>query len=229
MILIGHRGASGHSLENSISSFNRAIEMKVDYIELDIQETADGRFIVFHDYYLERCTGAIGNVRDYSFGHIRENIKLNNDEVIPSLEEICSFAKDNHAKLIIELKTDNAAKKVSAIVERFLEKTNFIIGSFFHEQLVDLKQQFNDTQTCAMFECYPIEVEEYIKKLEVNFAAVGFESTNQSLVERIQSVGVKVFTWTVNEVRDLKTAHDMNVNGIITNYPDRLKQVLRGQ
>ncbi|MBW1727447.1 MAG: hypothetical protein JRF31_11725 [Deltaproteobacteria bacterium] len=76
MFVIGHRGAAGHAPENTIESIDCAIEMGVDYIEIDVQPTRDGRLVVFHDRTMRRLTGLDGYVREYTFVELTEKANL---------------------------------------------------------------------------------------------------------------------------------------------------------
>lgn len=214
---IAHRGASGLELENSLSSFKLANKMGADIIELDIQITRDNEFVVFHDYKIDRCTNGEGKVRDFTLKELQSKYLLNNGEQILSLKEFCEYQSKQGSKVIIELKNPKTSIQVYNIVREFLDVKKFIIGSFFHEQILNLKTYDKKVNTCVMFECFPLSVESFIIETKVNYAAIGFESTSKDLVSRIQSKGVKVFVWTVNTKEDSEVAVKMGVDGIISN------------
>ena len=222
MLRIAHRGASGYEQENSMKAFHKAIELGVDIIELDIQQTSDGKFVIFHDHYLDRCTNSSGRISELTLDLIDHRVRLKNGDKIPHLEEVCSHLKKNNAVALFELKNDYSAEKVFEIINSIVDPDNFIIGSFFHKQILELKNKIPNAITCLMFESLPVNLYEYLMKTKVNYAAVGFESTNQKLISTIKSASVKALVWTLNESREIKLAHKYCVDGIISNFPDRI-------
>ena len=222
MIGIAHRGASGHELENSMAAFKRAIELGISVIELDVQRTADNHFVVFHDSMLGRCTESGDKISEVSIKYLREEVRLKNGEPIPELFEVCQLFKDNNTTTLIELKNEDSATDVLSIVVEILPWENFIIGSFFHKQIVQLKKSFPQVQTCIMFEGYLLDLPEYLKRAQVNFAAVGFDSASKVMVNEIKKTGVQALVWTVNDPDDIALAKNMRFDGIISNYPERI-------
>ena len=85
-----------------------------------------------------------------------------------------------------------------------------------------MKNKIPNAITCVMFKSFPVNLYGYLMKTKVNYAAVGFESTNQKLISTIKSASVKALVWTLNESREIKLAHKYCVDGIISNFPDRI-------
>lgn len=222
MIKIAHRGASGYEFENSISAFKKAVALGIRYVELDVRLTSDNQLIVFHDHRLDRCTNSNGYVRDFTFDEIRNKVLLSNGEKIPSLIEVCNLLCKHEVNVLIELKNDNIGALVYKDTISVMKPSQFIIGSFFHQQILEIKQQNQELQTCIMFESYPINLAQYIRETRVDFVAFGFESSSSSLVKEIKSVKAKALVWTIDDSEDIKKAKDLNVDGIISNYPDRI-------
>ena len=222
MIRIAHRGASGHKFENSISAFKEAIQLGIEYVEFDVRKTSDNQLIVFHDDSLDRCTNAHGWIEDYTYKEITDNILLLNDEKIPLLSEVCQLLKNHDVKALVELKDDNSAQQVLQEILKNLPPNKFIIGSFFHKQILELKIRHPELLTCIMFECYPIDLASYVKKVKADFVAVGFKSSTANLIAEIRLANAKTFLWTVNDKEDIAKAKALNVDGIISNYPDRI-------
>ncbi|HZY80952.1 MAG TPA: glycerophosphodiester phosphodiesterase family protein [Cyclobacteriaceae bacterium] len=222
MLKIAHRGASGYELENSMSAFKKAIELGVDLVELDLQLTKDDQLVVFHDYALDRCTNSKGLIADVTLADLRKNVLLKNGEKIPTLTEVCDLFADHDVPLLVELKNTNTAAKAYKELISKLSGDDFSLGSFFHKQIYNLKSQWPDASTCIMFESYPIDLTIYLKKLKVDYVAAGFESTTPEMVDEIRKANVKSLVWTVNTVEDIREAKKMNVDGIISNYPDRI-------
>ena len=225
MIVIAHRGASGYKLENSMSAIKKAIELNVDWVEVDLQLTKDGKLVVFHDHYLERCTNSTGYLKNRNIDELIKKTSLNNGEKIPTLSELCKVLSEGEIKCLFELKNENTACQAYQEISSYLKDEKFAIGSFFHQQIMELKLQFKDATTCAMFESYPIDLASYLLKVNVDYVAIGFESTNAQMINEIKELGIKTFVWTVNESRDIKKAKEIGVDGIISNYPDKISTI----
>ncbi len=222
MIRIAHRGASAYELENSLKAIYKAFEFEVDFIEMDIQSSSDGRLVIFHDHNLDRCTNTNGPIINRTFDELKSRVRLNNGEKIPSLTEICEILEQHGIPGIFELKNDNTAIRAYKEISAVLSTRDFVIGSFFHKQLLELKDEYPVARTCAMLECYPIELKSYLERLKVDYVALGFESTNEEMITEIKSAKVKSLVWTLNEEKDIQDAISLNVDGIISNYPDRI-------
>ena len=113
MLCIGHRGAMGHEPENTLRSVNKALELGVDAVEIDVYNIEE-RAIVFHDRTLGRTTNGTGNIADCSFAYLR-SLDAGKGEQIPTLEEVIE-AIDRQAVIDIELKGGHTAKLVARAI-----------------------------------------------------------------------------------------------------------------
>ena len=149
MEILAHRGASGTAPENTIAAFKKALIDGCDGFEFDVQQTKDGKIVVFHDWTLERTSNGQGHLRDYTLEELK---KLDvgswfsdefKGEQIPTLEETLDIIPDD--KLInIELKEEHSVErgtenKVLEIIKRYPNK-NIIVSSFSHNLLKNLKE-----------------------------------------------------------------------------------------
>jgi glycerophosphoryl diester phosphodiesterase len=103
ILRIGHRGAAGHAPENTVAAIRRGISLGVDFVELDVQCTRDGRLVVIHDKLVDRTTDGIGLVSDMTWDKL-QLLDAGQGEGIPSLEEALAAA-DGHVGVILEAKT----------------------------------------------------------------------------------------------------------------------------
>src|SRR5215469_16982173 len=101
--VVGHRGAMGHSPENTMASFERGLELGADWIELDVHLSRDGALIVIHDETLERTTNGHGLVRDHSLAELKQ-LDAGDGERIPTLDEVLDWAKQRNTVIDIEIK-----------------------------------------------------------------------------------------------------------------------------
>jgi glycerophosphoryl diester phosphodiesterase len=221
MYVIGHRGAAGYCLENTMEGFLKAYEIGVDFIETDIQQTKDKKFVVFHDNLLDRITDHHGYISHYTKDEL-DKVILTNGEKIPSLEELCTFCCKNSLKVFLEIKNDSTAEEIEQIASQYLSIDQYIIGSFFHPQIEKLKQKKMEVQTCVIFEGVLCEIENYLSTLKSNYVSISIESCNDYLIDTIKFCGKKLIFWTVNVESDIKKFIGYNPVGIISNFPDRI-------
>jgi glycerophosphoryl diester phosphodiesterase len=220
---IGHRGAAGYEVENSRASILKSIELQVDYIEIDIQSSKEGELVVFHDLFLNRLTNGNGLVKDLTISEI-QMFKLINGEKIMSFESLCEFCSEKKVKLLVELKNEDIAFKAFNIISKYYkDPDDYIFCSFFHDQLKQIKINI-EINTCIIFEGLPIKMEDYVILSGAKYVSLGFGSVNKELISRIHSLGRKVFLWTIDDPWELEFAYQMNPDGIISNFPNRIKR-----
>ena len=127
-LIIGHRGAKGHIVENTLESIEKALELGVDGIEIDIFKCKSGELVVFHDKTLNRLTDAEGLIESLDIDSIRK-IKIFNRYKIPTLIEVLDLI-DGKVFLNIELKGSETALLTNQIIKSYLEKGNWTIEKF---------------------------------------------------------------------------------------------------
>ena len=222
---IGHRGAKGHLAENTLASFQKAFDLGCDGIELDVHMSADGEVIVIHDETVDRTANGKGRIADLSLTQLK-HLKIDGAHEIPTLSETVSFAPKD--KLInIELKVKIAAKPVMHLIEKFVVENGFIyaqflVSSFDWVALKEIREANPNIPLGVLTETdleLAVGFSESIKSetLHPYFHLLTAENTKQ-----IQQKGIGVFPWTVNEHEDLIRMKSFGVDGIITDFPDRL-------
>lgn len=222
---IGHRGAKGYIAENTIASIQKAIDSGVDGIEIDVHLCASGELVVFHDFTLDRMTNGSGTVGEFSFSELKK-LKVNGEFSIPTLEEVLEVVGEK-CLLNIELKGKNTAVKTIEIIKFYIENKgfkyqNFIVSSFQHHELeavfkLDKQIPLGVLTKASMDEA--IEFAETIKAFAIhpNYALLTIAN-----VKKAQQMGYKVYTWTVNDEQTILRMKSYNVDGIISDVPDRL-------
>jgi len=224
--VIGHRGAPVSALENTMRSFEIAIEQGADMIEADIQLTKDKELIVFHDNTVDRITNSKGPVKDFTLSELKK-IKLTDGSSIIDLKTLAELAKKNNISLFAELKGENIASLAYELISKYLPVENFIIGSFYHKQIYDIKKKKPESNTCIIMEGYPINLRSYIEDINANYISIGFESVSDSLVKEISGSAAKLILWTINNKHDLEIAVKYNPYGIISNDPGMISKNLK--
>ena len=224
-LVIGHRGAMGHETENTMASIQKALDLKVDMIEIDVFRISSGEVAVFHDQYVDRLANGGGNIEEYNFFELRKLI-LDGNHRIPILQDVLKLI-DNKVRLNIELKGDNTADAVNHIVsfyvkERGWSMDNFLISSFKWEELRKTRKLNKDIPIAILTEENPLDAIPIAKELNAEAINPDFEKLDLEVATKIKEAGFKIYTWTVNEPSDIELAKSWSVDGIITNYPERV-------
>jgi len=226
LLKIGHRGAAGYEPENTLSSFKKAIELNVDMIELDVYLCKTGELVVIHDERLERTTNGQGYVAHKGLKELRA-LDAGKGEKIPLLREVFDLINAKVA-LNIELKGPDTARPVAGLIEEFVERhgwsyDDFLVSSFDHYKLLEVKKLCPQVRTGANITGTTIGYSEFAEKVGAYSVHPSFEFLNREFVDDAHGRGMQLYCWTVDNPEDIKKAVDLNVDGIFSNFPDRLE------
>ncbi len=225
-LVIGHRGAMGHETENTLASIQKAMDLGVDMIEIDVFKIKSGEIVVFHDETVDRLTNGPGNIEDYYLTDLRKLI-VDGGHKIPMLQDVLKLM-DNKVALNIELKGAGTADRVNFIMNYYIENknwspANFIISSFNWEELREMRKYNPNVAIAVLTEDDPVDAIPVAK--ELNAAAINpyFKKLDKEATIEIHDGGFKIYTWTVNEPQDIAAMKRIGVDGIITNFPERVQ------
>ncbi len=223
-LVIGHRGAMGYETENTLASVQKALDLGVDMIEIDVFNIKSGETVVFHDQQLDRLSNAAGNIEEYYVTDLRQVI-LEGGHRIPLLQEVLRLI-DNKVALNIELKGDDTANRVNHITNAYIEDRgwsmdNIVISSFNWDELRKMRELNPDISIAVLTEGDPLEAIEVAKELNAIAINPWYKTLNADNVRTIQEQGFKVFTYTVNTPEDIEMVTAFGIDGIFTDYPDR--------
>jgi glycerophosphoryl diester phosphodiesterase len=221
MLVIGHRGAAGHAPENTLVSVEKAIGLDVDMIEVDVQRTRDGRLVVFHDKLLDRVTAETGYLRDFDHDELRARARVGG-EPIPLLSEVCEVLRGTGVRLMAELLVPGTVEATLATLAETLEDDQYAIASFHHDIVREVANGRTGVDTIALVEGAPIDPVRMARESGARCVGLGFESIRQEQVTALQDAAIPVYAWTVNDPREIDRATRLGVDGIITDYPDRV-------
>jgi glycerophosphoryl diester phosphodiesterase len=225
-MVIGHRGAAGHEVENTIPSIDKAISFGVDAVEVDVFLCKSGELVVFHDENLSRLTNSNAFIESLTIDSIKKIDVLNNHK-IPTLEEVIKFINER-VHLNIELKGLNTAKPTYELLQSlFLDKQQLIkkisISSFNWEELDIIYDLDKDIPIAVLTEKMPIEMAiNQAKKINAKAINIDYKLLNRKVVKKIKSENLIINAWTVNEINQIKRIINLGVDGIITDFPDRV-------
>ena len=240
MTIVAHRGYSGCYPENTMLSFQKAVEAKTDEIELDVQLTKDHQVVVIHDERVDRTTDGVGNVRDYTLKEIQklDASKAGNGQFssqrIPSFEEYCEWASGQPVVTNIELKTGivyypDIEQKTIDILEQYQLVGKVMFSSFNHLSLVNAKQICPEIPVGALVGKNGIvNAGFYCKKFGFEFYHPSYEALDDEKVKEIHDHGILMNVWTVNGMCELEKLQRWGVRGVITNFPTVCRAYVRG-
>ncbi len=233
VIITAHRGASGYAPENTIASIEKAIELKADYSELDVQETSDGEIIVLHDKTLKRTAGVEKNIWETSLDEL-SGLEAGSwfdekysGEPIPKFEDVIKIVKGK-IKLNIELKTNGHEKMLADRTVKIVKDNNFtgqcIFTSFSIKEADRVKEIDPALKAGYIFSKYPEGVDVFASNMDV--LSVHRKLVDKEFMKKAIANNKEVHVWTVNEEDEMKRLIGLGVASIITNYPDKLRNVL---
>ena len=223
---IGHRGAKGHIAENTLESIQKAINLGVDGVEIDVFRCASGEIVVFHDKKLDRLTNSTGFIEEMTIDALN-NVLVEGKYKIPTLEEVLTLI-DGNILLNVELKGKNTAKKTALILEKFVSNTKWesnqlIVSSFDWDELIIFKNENTDIPIGILNDKNTLnEVLDIAMKLDAVAIHPNFSSLNQEIVNTIHDSGFKIYSWTINAPEEIDRAITFGIDGIITDFPDRI-------
>jgi len=228
MIVFGHQGAPGYAPENTLLSFEEAIRRGTDWIELDVHWVND-ELLVIHDYRLDRTTNGHGIIYKQALEYIR-SLDAGQGEKIPFLHEV--FDKvDRRVGINIELKSNGTARSVMALVDHYIQKygwsiDDFMISSFNHFELKTVREINPDIIIGILLYGVPLDFDAIMQLIRPNSINISIDFISQDIVNIIHEKGLQVFVYTVNFTDEIQWMIDLNVDGVFTDYPDRVKAIL---
>jgi glycerophosphoryl diester phosphodiesterase len=232
---VAHRGASGYAPENTIAAFDKAVEMKADYIEIDVQRSQDGELVVIHDTTVDRTTDGSGSVKNMTFEQLR-NLDAGSwkdaqftGEKIPTFDEVLDRY---HGKIgiLIELKAPELYPGIEETVagvlkERHLDvpqNEKIIIQSFNFDSMKKMNNLLPKVPIGVLTSSRAHTTEQALKDFSTyaDYFNPSYGIVTEDLVDQVHSLGMKISSWTVRSQAAADFLLDMGVDAIITDYPD---------
>lgn len=236
-VVYAHRGASAHAPENTLAAFRKGLEMGANGIETDVQLSKDGEVVIIHDMTLERTTNGSGYVRDHTLEQLQsldagawygEHFA---GERIPTLGELFDLVRDRDIVINIELKNSKFPYKgleervMELIIEAELEE-RIILSSFNHGSLTHCKNINPNITTGMLYQNSLYKLWAHVRRVKADALHASFPNVNKRMVDKAHMNGLMVNVWTVNERADMKSLLHSNIDGIITDFPDRWIKII---
>ncbi|MGK0465231.1 glycerophosphodiester phosphodiesterase [Clostridium sp.] len=233
-----HRGASAYFPENTILSFEKALEMGCTGIETDVQMTRDGVLVLIHDEMVNRTTNGEGLVADYTYSELNKldagswmgeefkGIK------IPTVEELIYLVQDKNIIIDFEIKSgvviyENIEQKLIELIYKHRIVNKVILSSFNHYSIAKCNKISKEISTGVLYMAGIYKPYDYAKTVGANAIHPYFLAVNEEVIKQTKKHKIKVNVFTVDDEKYMKSFLEMKVDGIITDYPDKLNKLMK--
>lgn len=235
-LVVGHRGASAYAPENTLASFELALEQGADLVELDVHLSKDGQVVVIHDERLERTTDGHGLVGEHTLAEL-ERLDAGRwfdprfaGQRLPALDEVLAWAA-GRTRLAIEIKNApifyaGIEEKIVRLLEQHGMREHALVISFDHHALRRVRDLDPDLITGAIYACRPAEPLQLASAAGAQVLEPHWAFVTPEDVAAAHAAGLWVSTWTVDEPDAFRRLIAWGVDGIATNHPDRLVQTI---
>jgi glycerophosphoryl diester phosphodiesterase len=251
-LVIAHRGGRSLGPEGTLYTFRKAVELGVDVLEMDVRSTADGHLIILHDDRVDRTTNATGLVENFTLAELKKldaayhwspdngrTLPLRNKGIkIPTLSEV--FDTFSQTKMILEIKDyrSSTAHSLCRLIRDHQMTEKVMVASFNADSLKEFRSLCPQVATSAgaseamlFYGLQKVYLEAAYspeaQALQVPEAFRDLRIVTARFVEAAHTRNLRVHVWTVNEVKAMKRLLDLGVDGIMTDHPQRLLELLK--
>ncbi len=231
VIIAAHRGAAGKAPENTLAAIHQAIEDQADWIEIDVQETADGEIVVIHDSDFMKLAGNPVKVWDATLAQMGD-IDIGSwfapgfsQQRVPTLKQVLETARGK-ARVVIELKYYGHDEKLEQRVVEIVEQTDMVNATAIMSLKYDAVKKVRALRPGWRIGLLSATAIGDLTRLDADFLAVAMGMASGGFVRRAHDVGKLVFVWTVNDPVSMSRMMSMGVDGVITDEPAMARKVL---
>jgi glycerophosphoryl diester phosphodiesterase len=231
VLAIAHRGASGYAPENTLAAFRRAIALGVSFIETDLHLTRDAHFVALHDETVDRTTNGQGPIQNMTLAEARRldaGSWFGSEymgERVPTLIEILEFARKNDVVFYLELKPNGFWGGEHALIGALREAgqiARVVVISFDPGILEGLRKLEPTLMTGLLFDNQVDDV--FLKTIEIGARQIAVRGNlvTPNFLREARKRDLQVVCWTINNPAHMRLLVAAGVDGIISDYPDRL-------
>lgn len=223
-----HRGGASEAPENTMEAFQYAIDLGFRYLETDVQVTADGVLVAFHDNDLRRTTGREGKISRLPWAAVQE-YRVAGKAAIPLLEDVLGSWPE--VRVNIDCKTDAAAPALVDSLQRTRALRRVCVGAFNDLRLRRLRNALGPDLCTAMGPAavsalrYGRMRRSAAQTAQIPVTYGRIRVATRALIQRAHEMGVAVHIWTIDEAAEIERLLDLGVDGIMTDQPATLRQV----
>ena len=232
VLAFAHRGGAGDAPENTMPAFQACVDLGYTYVETDVHCTKDGKLVAFHDETLDRVTDRVGRISELTWNEIRQARVAG--ESIPLLEDILGTWPA--LRVNIDPKADNAVEPLVATIQKTNALDRVCIGAFSDARLRRLRKALGPRLCTSMGPLDVLRLRMRSLGIPVGAFAVGCAQVpvRQNIIPVVDSLsvraahalGLQVHVWTIDDPEEMRRLLDIGVDGLITDRPQVLKDVL---
>ncbi|MBY8989993.1 MAG: glycerophosphodiester phosphodiesterase [Candidatus Lokiarchaeota archaeon] len=233
MLIIAHRGASSIAPENTLKAFQKAIDLKADYIEFDVHKTKDDEIVIMHDGNTFRTTGHFGLIKNMDLEELKQ-LDCGEGETIPTLHELINLTKGK-IRLNCEIKARNIAEKIIKTIKEADIIDTTIISSFKHDVLLKIQKLEPRIKLASLEPTRTGWIKSWLSRKKLHNEAINnrfyainpfYKLVNRQFIIKAHKNNIRIFPWTVNTDNSIKKLVEISVDGIITNDISRVRKIL---
>jgi len=252
-LVIAHRGGRSLGPENTLYTFKRAVELGTDVLEMDLQTTSDGALVILHDREVDRTTNGTGAVDSFTLSDLKKldagfrwstdnsrSFPLRNTEItIPTLAEVFKTFPDQRINIEIKSSQVNTIQDLCRSIRDNRMSQKVMVACFDAGKLGEFRSVCPEVATSAgapeavLF--YWLQWANLESAYSPNAQALQIPETfgdnrivTRRFLDAAHARNMRVHVWTVNEVEAMQRLIDLGVDGIMTDYPERLVKILKG-
>lgn len=228
-LIISHAACGGHAPENTLAGIRKAIELGSEAIEIDVQASADGVPVLMHDLTVDRTTKGSGSLASMSLAELRA-LDVGGERV-PTLAEVLDLTK-GRVLLVMEIKAPGTEAHVARVVHEVAALGDVMAWSFFPQAIEGMRKE-EPRIPCALliggeYMDRWAEMRERALTLGAQGVSVFNPSVNEDVAEDCRHSGLALYTWTPDGRKEIARLAGLGVDGICSNFPDKVVEVLRG-
>jgi glycerophosphoryl diester phosphodiesterase len=226
-LVVSHAACGGHAPENTLAGVRKALELKADAIEIDVQASADGVPVLMHDLTVDRTTNGSGEVAKLSLEQLR--ILDAGGEPVPTFAEVLQITR-GRALLVIEIKQPGIESLIANVVREADAVSDVMVWSFFPQALTTMRAAEPRIPGALLLAADSLsrwpEARERALRLGLQGVSVFFSGVNEQLARDCKRSGLALYAWTADRPGDIVPLIELGIDGICTNFPDRAVALL---
>lgn len=249
---IGHRGSAATHPENTLQSFQAAVDAGAPYLELDVHMTRDGEVVVCHDDDVARCCGRSGLVKEFAYrdlARLDAGYSFSPDErdypfrgrglLIPRLADVLGTFRSSRFVIEVKQTTPSVVAPMLEVIARAGMRRMVMVASEHHQPLEECRASaptvptnFSSREVAESLQAMAARSSDYVPRGDALQIPPEYESWRLATPDTVAFAhrhGIEVHVWTVNEEPEMRELLGIGVDAIISDYPARLLDVLRSR